>query len=103
MQDINGIKVDRIDEIARLKLLAAQANPDIPYRTAARDLHDLAYIASRYNDDLTDETIRNLDIFFADQSGPEVDNNLSPKPISTRPVTLSSVRRTVGLRSHARA
>ena len=66
VQELNGIKVYSIDEIARLKLLAAQVNPEMPYRTAARDLHDLAFVVSEYEDELADETISNLEIFFAD-------------------------------------
>lgn len=66
IQELNGIMVYSIDEIARLKLLAAQENSELPYRTAARDLHDLAFIASEYEDDLLNETISNLEIFFSD-------------------------------------
>jgi len=66
VQELNGIKVYSIDEIARLKLLAAQVDPEMPYRTAARDLHDLAFVVSEYEDELADETISNLEIFFAD-------------------------------------
>ncbi|HDZ37416.1 MAG TPA: nucleotidyl transferase AbiEii/AbiGii toxin family protein [Marinobacter sp.] len=66
VKELSGIKVYNIDEIARLKLLAAQANPAMPYRTAARDLHDLAFIASEYENDLSDETISDLEVFFMD-------------------------------------
>jgi predicted nucleotidyltransferase component of viral defense system len=66
VQKLHGIKVYSIDELARLKLLAAEENPEMPYRTAARDLHDLVFIASEYEDELADETISNLEIFFAD-------------------------------------
>ena len=65
IRELGGIKVYSIDEIARLKLLAAQENPEMPYRTAARDLHDLAFIASKYEEDLADKTIRDLEVFFA--------------------------------------
>lgn len=69
VQKLSGITVYTIDEIARLKLLAAQENPELPYRTAARDLHDLAFIASEYEQALSDEAIDDLEVFFSDVEG----------------------------------
>jgi predicted nucleotidyltransferase component of viral defense system len=63
---INGIYVYSVSEIARLKLLAAQEDESLPYRTAARDLHDLAFIASYWEDKLPDEIIGQLEAFFGD-------------------------------------
>tara|TARA_Y100001933_G_scaffold264813_1_gene332783 strand:- start:2466 stop:3191 length:726 start_codon:yes stop_codon:yes gene_type:complete len=63
---INGIQMYSISQIAHLKLLAAREDPAMPYRTTARDLHDLAFIASRYSADLPPELIAQLEEFFSD-------------------------------------
>lgn len=63
---INGICVYSVSEIARLKLLAAQEDESLPYRTAARDLHDLTFIATHWEDKLPDEIIGQLELFFKD-------------------------------------
>lgn len=60
---VNGIKVYSIAEIARQKLLAAQEDDSRPYRTAARDLHDLAFIADQWTAELPQETLGQLEIF----------------------------------------
>jgi predicted nucleotidyltransferase component of viral defense system len=66
VQSVEGITVYCIDEIARMKLRAAQEDPAMPYRTAARDLHDLAFIASEYEGELADTTLSDLEEFFVD-------------------------------------
>lgn len=66
INDIGGIYVYSVNEVARLKLLAAQENSDRPYRTAARDLHDLAFIADQWEHELTDEVLADLEDFLAD-------------------------------------
>lgn len=63
---INGITIYSISEIARLKLLAAREDESKPYRTAARDLHDLAFIAARWSPELPAELIDQLQAFFDD-------------------------------------
>lgn len=63
---INGIQMYSISQIAHLKLLAAREDPAMPYRTTARDLHDLAFIASRYSADLPPELVAQLEEFFSD-------------------------------------
>lgn len=63
---INGIQMYSISQIAHLKLLAAREDPAMPYRTTARDLHDLAFIASRYSAALPPELIAQLEEFFSD-------------------------------------
>lgn len=63
---INGIQMYSISQIAHLKLLAAREDPAMPFRTTARDLHDLAFIASRYSADLPPELVAQLEEFFSD-------------------------------------
>ena len=60
---VNGIKVYSITEIARQKLLAAQEDDNHPYRTAARDLHDLAFIAEQWVAELPEDTLGQLEEF----------------------------------------
>jgi hypothetical protein len=64
---INGVKVYRATAIARQKLLAATEDPRRNYRTAARDLHDLAFLASKFEADLSADVLADLESFFADQ------------------------------------
>ncbi len=64
---INGVKVYRANAIARQKLLAATEDPRRNYRTAARDLHDLAFLASKFEADLSADVLADLESFFADQ------------------------------------
>lgn len=66
IRTINGICVYSVSEIARLKLLAAQEDESLPYRTAARDLHDLTFIASHWEDKLPNDIIGQLEAFFRD-------------------------------------
>lgn len=62
--EINGIKIYAIQEIARQKLLAAREDETQPYRTAARDLHDLAFIADQWEQELPTNTLVALEEFF---------------------------------------
>lgn len=62
----NNIKVYSVSEIARLKLLAAEEVPERQYRTAARDLHDLAFIAGHWEPELPKDLITRIEQFFAD-------------------------------------
>lgn len=62
---INGIKVYTVDEIARLKLLAAQETKGRNYRTAARDLHDLAFIADQWDHEVREELLEEMQEFFS--------------------------------------
>lgn len=63
---VNGISMYSVREIARLKLLAACEDETRRYRTTARDLHDLAFIAKNWESELPPEIIRQLEEFFAD-------------------------------------
>lgn len=64
IRDAKGIKVYSVHEIARQKLLAAREDQSKPYRTAARDLHDLAFMATQYESELTDDILTELEDFF---------------------------------------
>lgn len=66
IETINGIQVYSIDAIARQKLLAAMESETTPYRTAARDLHDLVFIATEYQAELSDNTQESLMASLAD-------------------------------------
>lgn len=66
LRQINGIKVYSISEIARLKLLAAVEDDSRPYRTAARDLHDLAFIADQWEAELPADIVDQIETFFSD-------------------------------------
>ncbi|AXS85271.1 nucleotidyl transferase AbiEii/AbiGii toxin family protein [Marinobacter sp. Arc7-DN-1] len=66
IRSINGISVYSVSEIARLKLLAAQEDESRRYRTAARDLHDLAFIASNWEADLPANIVDQLENFLCD-------------------------------------
>ncbi|TVP60585.1 MAG: nucleotidyl transferase AbiEii/AbiGii toxin family protein [Halomonadaceae bacterium] len=66
IRTISGIKVYAVSEIARLKLLAASEDETRRYRTAARDLHDLAFIASHWDGELAAAVIDQLEAFFSD-------------------------------------
>lgn len=61
---VNGIKVYAVQEIARQKLLAAREDESRPYRTAARDLHDLAFIAGQWERELPKALLAELEAFF---------------------------------------
>lgn len=64
IREVNGIKVYAVQEIARQKLLAAREDESRPYRTAARDLHDLAFMADRWERELSDSMLVELEDFF---------------------------------------
>lgn len=66
LRQINGINVYSVAELARLKLLAAREVEGRPYRTAARDLHDLAFIANQWEAELPDSVIADLEDFFSE-------------------------------------
>lgn len=53
-------------ELARLKLLVAREVEVHPYRTAARDLNDLAFIADQWETELTHSVIADLEDFFSE-------------------------------------
>lgn len=63
---VEGIKVYVPDCIARHKLVASVKNPENQFRTAARDLHDLAFIASHLESELSGAVIKDLEAFFSD-------------------------------------
>lgn len=63
---IDDIRVYTVDHIARLKLLAATESPDKPYRTAARDLHDLIFMLTQKSDELEPETSKAVQYFLED-------------------------------------
>ncbi|EAZ98133.1 nucleotidyl transferase AbiEii/AbiGii toxin family protein [Marinobacter sp. ELB17] len=63
---VNGVNVYAVGEIARLKLLAARENELSSHRTAARDLHDLAFIARQWEADLSPDIIAQMEDFFSD-------------------------------------
>jgi len=65
IREVNGIKVYAVHEIARQKLRAATEDETRPYRTAARDLHDLAFIADQWGSELPDNVLRELEAFFS--------------------------------------
>lgn len=64
VHEVRGIKVYAVQEIARQKLLAAREDESRPYRTAARDLHDLAFMATRWERELSGSTLVELEAFF---------------------------------------
>lgn len=66
IREVNGINVYSIAELARLKLLAAREVEGNPYRTAARDLHDLAFITDQWEAELTENVIADLEDFFSE-------------------------------------
>lgn len=63
---VNDVKVYSPDRIARMKLLAATQTPDNQGRTAARDLHDLAFLATHYEGAMPNDVMEDLKEFFAD-------------------------------------
>lgn len=66
IKNINGIKVYAPDIIASQKLQAAVENAENTYRTAARDLHDLVFLCSEYEGQLSQKVIEEIEHFLAD-------------------------------------
>lgn len=66
IRSIDGMAIYDLNTIASQKLLAAYEQDNLPYRTAARDLHDLAFIAHNHSDTLTCEIKQMLETFFSD-------------------------------------
>ena len=65
----DGLVIYTLNHLAEMKLAAAAENETNTHRTAARDLHDLAFIVGAHAGDLSAATISKLQAFFSDLEG----------------------------------
>jgi len=67
--EVDGIKTYRIGKIAEFKLDCIVGGEDSEPRTAARDLHDLAFISRGFDDELSDDDMLRAKNLMENQSG----------------------------------
>lgn len=69
VKKLNNIKVYSPDDIAQMKLYAADEKNNPSPRIAARDLHDIIFLASKKEKHLNNKTLESIEEFLSDLPG----------------------------------